>query len=118
VRLILHELCGNIVEHGYHGAPGHRIELWWVPALDPASPDAGCGHFVIVDQGEPFSADNWKATDWRDPGVRRRGRGMGIDLVRRASRRLVIHPGTAVGNVTLVAPGAPGEAGPERKENG
>ena len=117
VRLILHELCANIVEHGYHGAADRRIELWWVPA-DPAAADAGPGHFVIVDQGEPFSADNCKTTDWSDPGVRRRGRGMGLDLVRRASRRLVIHPGTAVGNVTLVAPGAPGEAGPERKGNG
>lgn len=106
VILALTELCGNIVEHGLRGSGSEPIWLWWVPARSAASPSApgrAAGHFVILDQGSPFSADTHPQQDYRDPGVRRRGRGFGIDIVRRAASQLVYHPGTPVGNVTLLA---------------
>jgi len=105
VRLALHELCANIIEHGYRTAPGHEVELWWVPSDGSGSGQAReiAGHFVILDQGAPFSADNWKAPDVRDPRVRKSRRGLGLDLAHRATSRLVVHPGTPIGNVTLVA---------------
>jgi serine phosphatase RsbU (regulator of sigma subunit)/anti-sigma regulatory factor (Ser/Thr protein kinase) len=106
VILVLNELCANVVEHGFSNAAGQPLWVWWVPpplASPPGiAPDAK-GHFVIVDQGTPFSADTQTKLNYDEPRIRRRGRGFGIDIVRRAASRLVYHPSTPVGNVTLVA---------------
>lgn len=106
--LVLNELCGNIVEHGTTQSTRQPITVWWVPSPgSPSSPAAAlaAGRFVILDQGVPFRADNMTSPDLADPGVRRRGRGFGIDLVRRVAKRLVYHPGTPIGNVTVVSIG-------------
>jgi serine phosphatase RsbU (regulator of sigma subunit)/anti-sigma regulatory factor (Ser/Thr protein kinase) len=116
VVLVLNEVCSNIVEHGGAGATEEPIQVWWVPALGaptPSGSEVGPGRFVILDHGKPFSADNHPRSDYADPAVRRRGRGFGIDLVRRAARGLAYHPGTAIGNITLVdiEPGVPAAQG-------
>ena len=105
IHLALYELCANIVEHG-RPVNGEPIALWWVPDAEDASDPKGgaaAGYVVILDQGAPFSADNSGVVDLGRADVRRKGRGLGIDLVRRATSRLVYHPGTPLGNVTLVA---------------
>jgi len=96
VRVALYELCANIVEHGYAGTAGQTLSVWWTPGI-------GTGFYVILDQGKAFSVDNREDPDLGDPGVRRRGRGFGLALVRRAASRLAVHPGTARGNVTLLS---------------
>jgi anti-sigma regulatory factor (Ser/Thr protein kinase) len=104
VRFVLHELCANVIEHGYAGAVGKLLEVWWVPggsSADAASSPLREGYFLILDQGKPFSADNLEDPDLGDPAVRRRGRGYGLTMVRRATRRFAVHPGTPRGNVTL-----------------
>ncbi len=98
---VLHELLSNIVEHGFHEGPAAPIQVWWVPALEAGPP--GAGHFVVLDQAPAFAADNIEVPDYGDPKVRRRGRGFGMDLVRRAGARLARHPGTALGNVLVVS---------------
>src|SRR6185295_1735945 len=113
VIFVLHELCSNIVEHGHPDGQGPPISVWWLPEAGAAAAASGAavaGQFVIVDQGAPFSADNVGAPDYGDPTVRRRGRGFGIDLIRRTGVRLTHHPRTPAGNLTLVSLPA---AGPE-----
>ena len=90
VQLALYELCANIIEHGQHDWPPSDVTLWWVPTRH---------HFLIVDQGRPFAPPPWKPTDYGDARVRRRGRGHGLDIVRRLAA-VHFHPSSPVGNVT------------------
>jgi anti-sigma regulatory factor (Ser/Thr protein kinase) len=106
VRLALYELCANIVEHGYEGATGQVLSVWWTPDAAEAAHGGTEGHYLILDQGRAFTADNREDPDLGDPGVRRRGRGFGLALVRRTASRLAMHPGTPRGNVTLIAFGS------------
>jgi anti-sigma regulatory factor (Ser/Thr protein kinase) len=104
LRTSLHEALANIVEHGYGesavrgGATTvHRIELWCVTAATGA-PE----YFVIRDHGRPFAAGSWRATDFADPRVWKRGRGFGLDIIHRAMRAVRYHPETTEGNVTVL----------------
>ena len=98
VELALHEACANIVEHGYRGRTDASLELWWL-----AEPGAGVrGWLVILDQAGPFRADNWSASDFTDPGVRRRGRGFGLDILHRVMSDVRYEQAAAEGNVTLL----------------
>ena len=46
--LALHELCANIVDHGYHGSPGD-IQVALTLQYDPQMIEA-----LVVDSGDPF----------------------------------------------------------------
>jgi len=98
VELALHEVCANIVEHGYRGTPDGALELWWLPESEGT---AG-GRFVILDQAWPFRADNWTASDFADPEVRRRGRGFGLDILHRVMADVRYEQVAAEGNVTIL----------------
>jgi serine phosphatase RsbU (regulator of sigma subunit)/anti-sigma regulatory factor (Ser/Thr protein kinase) len=94
----LYEVCANVVEHGYGADPSHSFEMWWVPAASGAP--AG-GRFVVVDSGQPFEPDD-STVDFADPKVRRRGRGLGLEIIRGAMRQVSFHPDTPHGNVTIL----------------
>ncbi len=114
----LYEVCVNIVEHGYGNDPNCKIDLWWVPlpgeskrwsavtgivddAEDGSLPD-GVGYFVICDQGQSFDPTSWTPPDLADPKVRRRGRGLGWQIVHASMKKVVYIPKTPAGNMTLL----------------
>jgi anti-sigma regulatory factor (Ser/Thr protein kinase) len=120
----LYEVCANVAEHGYGQDPDATYELWWVPGQGEAptqgtwangSPGAALrkGWFLIRDDGAPFSANDWRSQDLDDPRVRLRGRGLGLEIIHRAMRRIVYYPSTPVGNVTWMRFG--GEPVPEEE---
>lgn len=121
----LYEACANIAEHGYANRPARAFQLWWLAGSgeSPSGADAGArsshvlrhGSFVIRDDGTAFRPDTWKASDFSDPSVRRRGRGIGLDIIHNVMRGVGYHPGTARGNITVLAFG-PKAAGDTRKE--
>jgi anti-sigma regulatory factor (Ser/Thr protein kinase) len=116
----LYEACANIIEHGYRQDPARQLVVWWVPDRRAPRPGLGAGgipvrsapgavetmrrgFFLILDQGEPFSADNWEATDFADRKVWRRSRGFGLDIIHRVMSRVRYSPTTPEGNITLMA---------------
>ena len=62
----------------------------------------GVGYFVICDQGSPFDPTSWTPPDLDDPGCRRRGRGLGLQMVHSSMREVQQLPGAAAGNLTLL----------------
>jgi serine phosphatase RsbU (regulator of sigma subunit)/anti-sigma regulatory factor (Ser/Thr protein kinase) len=116
LRTALHEVCANIIEHGYHGDDARSLEVWWLPALDGegrVSTGLGLtaaeallhlrdGLFVLRDEGAEFRGDQWTGSDFNDATVRRRGRGIGLDIIHRVMDRVEYVPGTARGNITLL----------------
>jgi serine phosphatase RsbU (regulator of sigma subunit) len=100
VELGLYEVCANIVEHGYgeDAAPG--FDLWWVP--DGTDGSRARGVFVLADKGRPFRPSGPPNVDFRDPAVRRRGRGFGLEIIHGAMSRVSYHPDTPAGNVTIL----------------
>jgi serine phosphatase RsbU (regulator of sigma subunit) len=132
----LYEACANIVEHGCGLDPQQVFEVFWLPVADetdqpawlesgflgessPGASTRGPGssqcRFVIRDHGIPFAADNWKATDFSNPEVWKRGRGFGMDIIHKVMKRVAYFPGTPEGNLTLMefdsneVPGSSGE---------
>ncbi|MBN2170016.1 MAG: SpoIIE family protein phosphatase [Candidatus Krumholzibacteriota bacterium] len=117
VENALYEICANIVEHGYQEDAGATLDVWWVPAggADPLAdeplPDQaaprlaaslGEAYFLLRDACPPFRPGPWQASDLSDPGIRRRGRGLGLDIVHRIVSRVVYQPTTPQGNLTLL----------------
>ncbi|GJM44184.1 MAG: hypothetical protein DHS20C21_10260 [Gemmatimonadota bacterium] len=102
----VYEVCANITEHGYGSRSDARMDVWWLPqspnADDPPAGPGLRGHFVILDAGKPFLPQD-DPVDLHDPGVRRRGRGLGLEIVREVMRRVSYNPGTPAGNITLLA---------------
>ena len=98
----LYEACANIAEHGYGHAEG-RVRIWWVPDRSPAGESQILGRFVLCDQGRPFSAEGWTASDFHDPMVRRRTRGFGLDIIHRVMCSVVYRPSTPRGNIMVLA---------------
>jgi hypothetical protein len=113
----LHEVCSNIVEHGYDGDPSKSFHLWWLSADDgaagtPATADNGGmtapaqkGRFVILDHGTPFpikDGKDGKRLHLADLAVRRRRRGPDLERIEAALHRVSYHPGTVRGNITLL----------------
>jgi serine phosphatase RsbU (regulator of sigma subunit)/anti-sigma regulatory factor (Ser/Thr protein kinase) len=103
----LYEACANIAEHGCGNDPGARFDLWYVASAapappSPAGPRPGSSYFLIRDHGRPFRAEQWKATDFRDRKVWKRGRGFGLDIIHRSMSHVSYHPSTAEGNLTLL----------------
>jgi anti-sigma regulatory factor (Ser/Thr protein kinase) len=100
--LALYETCANIVEHGYGKDATRSLELWWVAGSASAANRAPRGYFLLRDHGRAFEPDRSKETDYGDPRVRRRGRGFGLDIIHRAMSGVTYHPGTSVGNITIL----------------
>jgi serine phosphatase RsbU (regulator of sigma subunit)/anti-sigma regulatory factor (Ser/Thr protein kinase) len=96
LRLALYEMCANIAEHGCGEDPTYTIDLFWLRRADNA------GSFLIRDQGKAFRPDGWKRTDLDDKEVRKRGRGFGLEIIRRAMSRVSYFPGTGLGNITVL----------------
>jgi serine phosphatase RsbU (regulator of sigma subunit)/anti-sigma regulatory factor (Ser/Thr protein kinase) len=103
----LYEVCSNIVEHGCGEDGRAGLEVFWLP-------DAG--RFVIRDQGRPFRPGERLPTDFNDPAVRSRGRGLGLEIIHRAASEISYHPATPRGNITVLAIG-PGEPKSTREGN-
>ena len=89
------------------------MELWWLATRDrePASAAVGNeraawhlrkGGFVLRDDGRTYRPESWRESDFNDPGVRLRGRGIGLDIVHRVMREVAYHPATPRGNITLL----------------
>jgi len=109
----LYEVCANVVEHGYGGDVRRTFDLWW---LDPRGigmeipGDEGdvrtgqrrYGCFVLRDDAAPFRPEQWHESDFADPGTRRRGRGIGLDIIHRVMREVSYQPDTPRGNLTLL----------------
>jgi anti-sigma regulatory factor (Ser/Thr protein kinase) len=108
----LYEVSANVVEHGYRDRAGATFDLWWAPGRTasepPTDPAAAArervrtGCFVVQDRGVPFQPPHQSFLDFADPRVRRRGRGIGLHMVRRILDSIHYHPGTAEGNLTLM----------------
>ncbi len=104
----LYELCANVVEHGLRGDAERTFELWWRPASESANGadaanEARRGLFVLRDDGAAFDPRQRTASDFTDAEVRKRGRGIGLDIVRRVMRGVAYFPATSRGNLTVLA---------------
>lgn len=96
----IYELCANVIEHGY-GLDGARsLELFWVP--DDAAGTRGDGRFVLVDQGAPFQPGAGRV-DFNDIEARKKGRGIGLEIIRTVMRPVTFHAVPGIGNVTILA---------------
>jgi serine phosphatase RsbU (regulator of sigma subunit) len=111
----LYEALANVVEHACDGDTARHVDLWWLTdvregarsthgaraATDlDARVRAGC--FVMRDRGRSFHPDPWHRTDLSDSAARRRGRGLGLDIMHLTLSDVIYHPGTEAGNVTLM----------------
>src|SRR5439155_23341993 len=124
LKLVVIEACTNVIGHACGGAPHQSFDLWWVPAAgEPGSAANGAdgrpggpgraagparraagplGDFVLRDRGRSFRYQEWRPPSLSDPEVRKRGRGFGLEIVRRVMSRGEYHPGTPEGNLTLL----------------
>jgi anti-sigma regulatory factor (Ser/Thr protein kinase) len=111
LRLALHEACGNVVEHACRRDAARTYDLWWLPAAGEGAA-LGRGEFVLRDRGVSFRYQDHEPPRWEDRAVRRRGRGFGLEIVRRVMRSVAYHPGTPEGNIAFLAfdPGRPAGA--------
>ncbi len=115
----LHELCANIIEHGHRRDTDRdaMLDLWWIPAAglwdgqpcrdtrprDPALREAlRRGVFLVRDRGKVFSPTSPRTADLDNPSVRKRGRGLGLRIIREVMHPLLYLDGTAHGNITIV----------------
>lgn len=119
-RAALYEACANIVEHGCGEDAVARLDVWWLPAASAAgAAGAACataeangggemqGLFVIRDSGRPYRPFGLRPNDFRDPAVRSRGRGLGLEIIHRAVMKVTYEPATTRGNITVLAIGPP-----------
>jgi serine phosphatase RsbU (regulator of sigma subunit)/anti-sigma regulatory factor (Ser/Thr protein kinase) len=97
VRLAVQEACGNVIEHACGLDATQTFDVWWVPEGPTA------GHFLLRDRGRTFRYQDWKTPLLADPQVRRRGRGFGLEIVRRVMNRVEYYPATREGNLTFLS---------------
>jgi serine phosphatase RsbU (regulator of sigma subunit) len=108
----LHEICANIIEHGYGNCATESFDLWWIPE-DEARPSAALdrgqarnrlcrGCFLVRERGRVFDQSRHATPDLNDPNARRRGRGLGLMIVDRVMTCLRYLPNTAEGNLTVL----------------
>ncbi|MFI5372964.1 MAG: SpoIIE family protein phosphatase, partial [Candidatus Eisenbacteria bacterium] len=104
----LYEVCANVAEHGFREDGTREFDLWWIapPVGDRRRESAEAlvrrGMFVIRDDGIPFRPGSWSGLDLDNPGIRRRGRGLGLEIIHRVMSQVAYHPGTSRGNITLL----------------
>jgi serine phosphatase RsbU (regulator of sigma subunit)/anti-sigma regulatory factor (Ser/Thr protein kinase) len=97
LNLALYEVCANIAEHGYGQDATKSFQILWVPSsLRPG------GSFVVRDHGRPFRPEGPKRADLNDPETRKRGRGLGLEIIHLTMRLVQYNPGTEVGNLTIL----------------
>jgi hypothetical protein len=60
------------------------------------------GAFIVCDQGRIFDPNDWGPPDLHDPQVRRRGRGLGLQMIHSSMTRVAYLPQTPWGNLTLL----------------
>ncbi len=96
LNLALYETCANIAEHGCGEDPTYTIEILWMRGSE------GAGSFLIRDQGKAFRPDGWKPSDLGDSRVRKRGRGLGLEIIHGAMSAVRYFPGTDLGNITVL----------------
>ena len=63
------------------------------------------GNFVVRDAGRPFRPSGRMPTDFNDPAVRSRGRGLGLEIMHRALAQVSYYPATPHGNITVLCLG-------------
>ena len=61
------------------------------------------GFFLLRDDGHSFEPAARPASDFSQPEVRGRGRGIGLDIIRGVTRRFEYFPKTAEGNLTVLS---------------
>jgi hypothetical protein len=104
----LYEVCANVIEHGYREDSTQKLELSWLPAdsFESSSTDVTGrvreGLFVLIDQAAPFTPGFRRDVNLKDPAVRKRGRGLGLEIVRGAMEEITVLPETSEGNVTVL----------------
>lgn len=101
IESALYETCANIIEHGYGSDANRSLDLWWV-RCDRTS-DRLCGRFAILDDGAPYRPEDRRKLDFADAAVRRKGRGIGLEIIHEAMHGVAYHPGTKDGNVTILS---------------
>jgi anti-sigma regulatory factor (Ser/Thr protein kinase) len=108
VESAMHEANAAAANHGMNH-PRPSIDLWWVPALDPAEwlllpRELVTPFFLVRDRGRSFSPLVTRRTDFASRATRRRGRGFGLDLVNRAMHHILYLADTTEGNLTVMMP--------------
>ena len=103
LRLALHEACSNVAEHAYGQDPAQAFDLWWVPDDGPRANGNGhgvTGYFLLRDRGKPFRFEEWTPPDPGRKEVRTKGRGFGVEIVRRVMSEVTYRSVTSEGNLT------------------
>jgi serine phosphatase RsbU (regulator of sigma subunit)/anti-sigma regulatory factor (Ser/Thr protein kinase) len=108
LRLALHEACANVAEHACGQDPEQRFDLWWVPGAGAASDAAPggpavTGYFLLRDRGRAFRFEDWTPPRLSDPIVRKRGRGLGLEILRRVMSDVSYRSVATEGNFTRLA---------------
>ncbi len=98
----VYEAAANIAEHACGLDARLAFDLWWVAPATPTAGGLAGGYFLLRDRGRGFDPEAKPASDLRDPALRRRGRGLGLDIIRGVSSRFEYLPATAEGNLTLL----------------
>lgn len=110
LRLIesaLYEACGNVLEHGYRNRAEGQLELVWSPPeespdIQQAAPPMASGWFILRDNAPSHDPMLTASPDFNDPGTRRKGRGLGVEMLRRIMTDVSYHAGTHEGNLLLM----------------
>ena len=103
----LYEVCANVIEHGYGEDATQKLEMSWLPAdssknLADVTARVREGLLILVDRGAPFVPGSVRNQDLKDPTVRKRGRGLGLEIIRGAMEEVTVLPESSEGNVTLL----------------
>lgn len=111
----LYELCANIVEHGYGGDSQKIVDVWWISNVEEVFGDSGAdpsgtsflervrtGAFLVRDYGTPFNPTERTSTSLDDPATRKRGRGLGLAIIREAMSGVCYAAASRYGNITVM----------------
>lgn len=98
IHTALYEAVANIAEHALDLDEERSIDLWWI---SPRGELAG-GQFILRDEGRIYRIEDRVPSDFEDPRIRRRGRGIGLDIIHGVTSQFEYHPDTAEGNITVL----------------
>lgn len=100
LRLALHEACSNVAEHACGLDPAQAFDLWWVPDGGTNGNGHVSGAFLLRDHGKPFRFEEWTPPDPAREEVRKKGRGFGVEIVRRVMSEVAYRTVASEGNLT------------------